>query len=63
MLTYRYRGHGGMPARRGGAETRIEDADPVTKARARILATDIMSETQLKALDDLIKSQDDIDTA
>lgn len=57
MLTYRYRGHGGMPARRGGAETRIEDADPVTKARARILATDIMSETQLKALEKEVREE------
>ena len=51
MLTYRYRGHGGLPARRGGAETRIEDADPVTKARARILASGIMGEKDVKALE------------
>lgn len=51
MLTYRYRGHGGMPARRGGAEARFEDADPVMKARARILATGVMTEKDLKALE------------
>lgn len=57
MLTYRYRGHGGQEARRGGSESRIEDADPVTKARARILATDIMSEQQLKALEKEVREQ------
>ncbi|AHB48794.1 pyruvate dehydrogenase E1 subunit alpha [Hyphomicrobium nitrativorans NL23] len=51
MLTYRYRGHGGMPARRGGAEARIEDADPVSKARARILATGVLGEKDIKALE------------
>lgn len=51
MLTYRYRGHGGMPARRGGTEARLEDADPVSKARARILANNVMTEKELKALE------------
>lgn len=56
MLTYRYRGHGGMPARPGGgAERRIEDADPVTKARARLLALSILSERELKALERSVK--------
>lgn len=52
MLTYRYRGHGGMPARPGGAaERRLEDADPVTKARGRILSSALLSERELKALE------------
>lgn len=57
LLTYRYRGHGGMPARRGGAEQRMEDADPVTKARARILATGIMNEIEIKALEKEVREK------
>ncbi len=57
MLTYRYRGHGGMPARAGLAERRIEDADPVSKARARILASQLMSERDLKALEKDVKER------
>jgi pyruvate dehydrogenase E1 component alpha subunit len=55
MLTYRYRGHGGMPARTGGAERHIEDADPISKARSRILATSILSIDALKALEKQVK--------
>ena len=51
MLTYRYRGHGGMPARAGRAEKRVEEADPIAKSRARILASSLMSERELKALE------------
>ena len=52
MLTYRYRGHGGMPARAGAsAERRIEDADPVFKARARLLAAGVLRERELRALE------------
>ncbi|MDQ8700419.1 thiamine pyrophosphate-dependent enzyme [Hyphomicrobium sp. LHD-15] len=55
MLTYRYRGHGGGPARAGASERRIEDADPVSKARSRILASSILSAEALKALEKEIK--------
>jgi pyruvate dehydrogenase E1 component alpha subunit len=56
MLTYRYRGHGGLPARGGGgAERRIDDADPVFKARARILASALLGERELKALEKEVK--------
>jgi pyruvate dehydrogenase E1 component alpha subunit len=56
MLTYRYRGHGGLPARAGGgAERRLEDADPVFKARARILASALLTERELKALEKEVK--------
>lgn len=56
MLTYRYRGHGGLPARAGAsAERRMEDADPVVKARARILADGLLSERALKALEKEVK--------
>jgi pyruvate dehydrogenase E1 component alpha subunit len=56
MLTYRYRGHGGMPARAGGgAERRLEEADPVVKARARLLASALLSERELKALEKEVK--------
>jgi pyruvate dehydrogenase E1 component alpha subunit len=55
MLTYRYRGHGGMPARVGGAERRIEDADPISKARNRILASSILTLDALKALEKEVK--------
>lgn len=52
MLTYRYRGHGGLPARAGGgAERRLEEADPVVKARARLLASGVIGERELKALE------------
>lgn len=57
MLTYRYRGHGGVPARVGGAERRIEDVDPVSKARARILTSSLMSERELKALEKEVKDR------
>lgn len=53
MLTYRYRGHGGVAARAG--EKRIEDADPVSKARGRILSTGLLSERDLKALEKEVK--------
>lgn len=56
MLTYRYRGHGGLPARTGAsAERRLEDADPIVKARARILADGLLSERALKALEKEVK--------
>lgn len=55
MLTYRYRGHGGVPARTGGVERRLEDADPVVRARARILAASLLSERELKALEKEVK--------
>jgi pyruvate dehydrogenase E1 component alpha subunit len=55
MLTYRYRGHGGMPARVGGMERRIEDADPVSKARNRILADSILTLDAVKALEKEVK--------
>lgn len=51
MLTYRYRGHGGMPARPGNSVRRLEDADPVMKARARLLTSSLISEKALKALE------------
>lgn len=52
MLTYRYRGHGGLPARAGGsAERRLEEADPIVKARARILALSLLSERELGSLE------------
>lgn len=54
MLTYRYRGHGGMPAR-GGGERRLEEADPVVKARSRLLASALVSERELKALEKDVK--------
>lgn len=57
MLTYRYRGHGGLPARAGAAERRLEDADPVVKARARILAAGLIAERALKALEKEIKDK------
>ncbi len=57
MLTYRYRGHGSMPQRAGSAERRIEDADPVSKARARILASALLSERELKALEKDVKDR------
>jgi pyruvate dehydrogenase E1 component alpha subunit len=56
MLTYRYRGHGGMPARPGlGVERRFEEADPVAKARSRILVSKLLSERELKALEKQVK--------
>lgn len=56
MLTYRYRGHGGVPARPGAsAERRLEDADPIVKARARILEDGSLSERALKALEKEVK--------
>lgn len=56
MLTYRYRGHGAMPERPGGgAGRRLEEADPVLKARGRILASDLLSERELKALERDVK--------
>ncbi|MCC7250882.1 thiamine pyrophosphate-dependent enzyme [Hyphomicrobium sp.] len=56
MLTYRYRGHGGIPEQTGGgAERRLEDADPVFKMRARILASALMSERELKALEKAVR--------
>jgi pyruvate dehydrogenase E1 component alpha subunit len=51
MLTYRYRGHGGAPARAGMGDRRIDDADPLTKARSRILSSSLLSERALKALE------------
>jgi pyruvate dehydrogenase E1 component alpha subunit len=52
MLTYRYRGHGDLPARLGMAsDRRLEEADPVTKARWRIQASGLLTERQLKALE------------
>jgi pyruvate dehydrogenase E1 component alpha subunit len=51
MLTFRYRGHGGGPSQPGNVERRVADADPVAKARARILASAILSERDLKALE------------
>lgn len=48
MLTYRYRGHGGMPER-PDAERRINDTDPLAKSRARILSGGLLSERALKA--------------
>jgi pyruvate dehydrogenase E1 component alpha subunit len=55
MLTYRYRGHGGLAAKAGTAERRIDEADPVAKSRARILAEKILSERALKALEKEVK--------
>lgn len=56
MLTYRYRGHGDIPAPIGaGSERRLEDADPVVKARARILASGQLKESELKALEKEIR--------
>jgi pyruvate dehydrogenase E1 component alpha subunit len=57
MLTYRYRGHGGGPARVGASERRIEDADPITKARSRILASSVLGVDALKALEKEIKER------
>jgi pyruvate dehydrogenase E1 component alpha subunit len=52
MLTYRYRGHDtGSSATARNAEKRRDEADPVAKARARILAERIASETTLKSLE------------
>lgn len=50
MLTFRYRGHGAT-AQPGNAERRIAEADPVAKARARLLATSALTERALKALE------------
>jgi len=55
MLTYRYRGHGGIAARAGAAERRTDDADPVSKARSRILASSILARDALKALEKEVK--------
>lgn len=55
MLTYRYRGHGGVPARAGASERRLEEADPVSRARGRILASGILNERALKALEKEVK--------
>lgn len=58
MLTYRYRGHGGVPARAGmGAERRFDDADPVAKLRARILVEQLMSERDLKAMEKQVREK------
>lgn len=57
MLTYRYRGHGGMPARPGSGERRIDDADPLTKARGRLLANGLISERALKALEKEVRDK------
>lgn len=51
MLTFRYRGHGGIPARAGAVEKRFDEADPVSKSRARILQSALVSERELKALE------------
>lgn len=51
MLTYRYRGHGGMPARSGAQERPLDDTDPLTKARGRILTSSLLSERALKSLE------------
>jgi pyruvate dehydrogenase E1 component alpha subunit len=51
MLTYRYRGHGGEPARAGAAERRIDEADPISKARSRILESSILTADGLKVLE------------
>jgi len=55
MLTFRYRGHGGMPARHGAK--RYEEADPVFLARARLLRNEILSERELKALEKGVKDE------
>jgi pyruvate dehydrogenase E1 component alpha subunit len=57
MLTYRYRGHGAMPARGGLGERRIDDADPIMKARSRILASSLLSERALKALEKEVRER------
>lgn len=56
MLTYRYRGHGGMSTRAGSsAERRLDEADPVAKARARLLADGVLGERELKSLEKEVK--------
>jgi pyruvate dehydrogenase E1 component alpha subunit len=52
MLTYRYRGHdSASSANARNAEKRRDEADPVAKARARILADRVASEAALKAIE------------
>jgi pyruvate dehydrogenase E1 component alpha subunit len=52
MLTYRYRGHDvASSANARNAEKRRDEADPVAKSRARILADRIANETALKAVE------------
>jgi len=52
MLTYRYRGHGGIVGR---GERRLEEADPVAKARGRLLAERLIGERELKALEKSVR--------
>jgi pyruvate dehydrogenase E1 component alpha subunit len=52
MLTYRYRGHdAASTASARSAEKRRDEADPVAKARARIVADRIASESAVKAIE------------
>jgi pyruvate dehydrogenase E1 component alpha subunit len=53
MLTFRYRGHGAMPAQPGAR--RSDGADPVLFARARLLRDRIVGERDLKALEKEVK--------
>ncbi len=57
MLTFRYRGHGGVAAEPGSAERRIADADPIAKARARLLSSAVLSEAQLRVLEKEVRDQ------
>lgn len=57
MLTFRYRGHGGIAAQPGHAEKRIAEADPVAKARARLLASAVLAEPALRALEKEVRDQ------
>jgi len=55
LLTFRYRGHGGMPARPG--LKRYEEADPVILARERLLRERILGERALKALEREVRDE------
>lgn len=57
MLTYRYRGHGGLPARAGVSEKRRDDADPIMKARGRIVESGFAIENELKVLEKDIREK------
>jgi pyruvate dehydrogenase E1 component alpha subunit len=57
ILTYRYRGHGGLPARAGASEKRRDDADPITKSRARLIECGDATDAALKAIEKEVREQ------
>ncbi|MFA5949617.1 MAG: thiamine pyrophosphate-dependent enzyme [Hyphomicrobium sp.] len=57
MLTYRYRGHGGVAARAGSGEKRRDDTDPITKARSRLLEIAIATDGELKSLEKSVREE------